>query len=162
MKKTILMLFALVTSVALMAQPPAGDANVGDHYGAKVSEFCIPIGAKILNDALKRGEEGLIGDNIAIEGKVVEVCAKKGCFTKIELSDKSVVTIKMKDYGFFVPLKLVGKKIRAEGKAEVGTTSVAELKHLAEDAGKSQKEIDAIKEPKKEIKFLATGIQVIK
>jgi hypothetical protein len=41
------------------------------------------------------------------------------------------------------------------------TTSVAELKHYAEDAKKSKEEIDAIKEPKKEIRVMAKGIVVV-
>ena len=35
-------------------------------------------------------------------------------------------------------------------------------KHYAEDAGKNKEEIDAIKEPKKEIVMQATGILVLK
>ena len=35
------------------------------------------------------------------------------------------------------------------------------LKHYAEDAGKSEEEIDKIKEPKKELTMLATGILVL-
>jgi len=37
---------------------------------------------------------------------------------------------------------------------------VAEQKHYAEDAKKSQAEIDAIKEAKKEMRILASGIVV--
>ena len=46
--------------------------------------------------------------------------------------------------------------------AENKVTSVEMLKHYAEDAKKSQVEIDAIKEPKQEIVIQATGIYVIK
>jgi len=41
------------------------------------------------------------------------------------------------------------------------TISVAELKHYAEDAKKSKEEIDAIKEPQKEMKITAKGITVV-
>jgi hypothetical protein len=41
------------------------------------------------------------------------------------------------------------------------TTSVAELKHYAEDAKKSQAEIDAIKEPQKEVRVTAKGIVIV-
>ncbi|MBL7933016.1 MAG: DUF4920 domain-containing protein, partial [Bacteroidia bacterium] len=66
-----------------------------------------------------------------------------------------------KDYGFFVPVDMVGKTVVLEGKAYNKTTSVTELKHYAEDAKKSQKEIDAITEPKNEIRFMADGIVVV-
>ena len=60
----------------------------------------------------------------------------------------------MKDYAFFVPTALEGKTVVLEGSAESKTTSVKELQHYAEDAKKSQAEIDAITEPKTETRFL--------
>ena len=68
----------------------------------------------------------------------------------------------MKDYGFFVPTALIGKTVVLEGNAESKTTSVNELKHYAEDAKKPQSEIDAIKDPKTETRFLASAIKVVK
>ena len=69
--------------------------------------------------------------------------------------------VKMKDYGFFLPLAAKGKTVVIEGEFKMKTTSVAELKHYAEDAKKTQEEIDAIKEPQKEVKVLAKGIVVV-
>ena len=66
----------------------------------------------------------------------------------------------MYDYGFFVPLDLKGKTVVLEGKSFIKTTSVDDQKHYAEDAKKSQAEIDAITEAKKEIRFIAKGIIV--
>lgn len=40
-------------------------------------------------------------------------------------------------------------------------TTVDQLKHYAEDAGKPQAEIDAIIEPKKEVILDATGVLVL-
>ncbi len=68
----------------------------------------------------------------------------------------------MKDYGFFVPTALKGKKILVDGNVELSTTSVKDLQHFAEDAKKTPEEIAAITEPKQEIKVLASGIMVIK
>ncbi|MGI8635710.1 MAG: DUF4920 domain-containing protein [Segetibacter sp.] len=47
------------------------------------------------------------------------------------------------------------------GSAEEKITSVEQLKHYAEDAGKSKAEIAAIKEPKKEIIVDAKGLLVL-
>lgn len=160
MKKLIFGVFILFGVSALYAQPPAGDANKGDYYGDEVSAT-KSIKAKKLNSALKKGDTE-IGENVAIEGKVLEVCPKKGCWIKVELDDKTVASVKMKGYAFFVPVSLEGKRIKIEGKAEIATTSVEELKHFAEDAKKSQEEIDAITQPGKELKIMASGIQVIK
>ena len=54
-----------------------------------------------------------------------------------------------------------GKTIVADGVATFKETSVAMLQHYAEDAGKSKEEIEAIKEPKREITLQAKGILVL-
>ncbi|HAI79459.1 MAG TPA: DUF4920 domain-containing protein, partial [Chryseobacterium sp.] len=48
-----------------------------------------------------------------------------------------------------------------EGSAETKIISVDEQKHYAEDAKKSQQEIDAITKPQEEIRFVANGIKVV-
>ena len=67
----------------------------------------------------------------------------------------------MKDYAVFVPTALKGKTVILEGNAETKVISVDEQKHYAEDAKKSQAEIDAITKPQEEIRFMASGIKVI-
>jgi hypothetical protein len=76
--------------------------------------------------------------------KVLEVCPNKGCWLKLELPDGQQATVKMKDYGFFVPLAAKGKTVVIDGTVALKTTPVSELKHFAEDAKKSKAEIDAI------------------
>ena len=156
MKKIFLSFFFLLSVTCLVAQPPAGEANLGDVYGGKVTAG-KNFNAKKLSGKLQEGPL-----ETKIRGKVLEVCANKGCWVKVQLEDNSTATVKMKDYAFFVPTSLEGKNVEIEGKVEMTNTSVAELKHFAEDAKKSQKEIDAIKEPKREIKIMASGIKVIK
>ena len=48
-----------------------------------------------------------------------------------------------------------------QGYAYRSVTPVDELKHLAQDAGKTQEEIEAITEPKEELKFLASGVLLL-
>ena len=146
----------MVSVTVLFAQPPAGEANPGDVYGTNVTAG-KNFNAKKLTGKL---QEGPI--ETKLKAKVVEVCPKKGCWIKVELEDKSMAFVKMKDYKFFVPTTLEGKNIEIDGKVEMTTTSVDELKHFAEDAKQPQEEIDAIKEPKKEIKIMANGIKVVK
>lgn len=143
-------------TIAAIAQPPAGDAKPGDNYGAKVKiENAISIAE--VPAKLKEAEsfEG------KVTAKVLEVCAKKGCWMKVAVDDNTTAFVKMKDYGFFVPLAIQGKTIVIDGLVEMKETSVEELKHYAKDAKKPKAEIDAITEPKKEIKFMASGITVV-
>ncbi|WP_332028467.1 DUF4920 domain-containing protein, partial [Kaistella sp.] len=100
-------------------------------------------------------------ENVAVKGKVTDVCDKKGCWLTVETDDNEKFFVKMKDYAFFVPTALKGKNIVLEGSAETKIISVDEQKHYAEDAKKSQAEINAITKPQEEIRFVANGIKVV-
>jgi len=98
-----------------------------------------------------------------VTGKVHEVCQKKGCWITI-VSDQPgtpEMRVTFKDYAFFMPKDLSGKKVVIDGYAIVETTPVDVLRHYAEDAKKSQAEIDAITEPKRELAFEAAGVLIL-
>ena len=155
--KRFFLLGSLLSAVLLVqAQPPAGDANVGDSYGAKFTVIePVPI-----NDVVKKLKSGAEFSELQISAKVLDVCSKKGCWLKLELADGQTAMVKMKDYGFFLPVAAIGKQVVINGTVNLKTVSVAEQKHYAEDAKKSQAEIDAIKEPKQEVRVLANGITI--
>ena len=156
MKKFFLAVMVLVSVTAAQAQPPAGDAKVGEWYGEKISaDGAMPIAE--LPARLAKSESV----DTKIRAKVLDVCPKKGCWVKLQVDDSTTAFVKMKDYAFFLPSAAKGKTVVLDGKAKIKTTSVAELKHYAEDAKKSQAEIDAITKPEKEISFLANGIVVV-
>jgi len=93
-----------------------------------------------------------------VSGVVDKVCKKKGCWMNIVNDNGDEVFVKFKDYKFFMPLDCEGAKVVMDGFATVEETSVEELRHYAEDEGKSKEEIAAITEPAKEMKFLAHGV----
>ncbi len=107
-----------------------------------------------------------VGDtlhNVQFTTTIDEVCAKKGCWMKLALSDaKNEVNVRFKDYGFFVPLDANGKEAIVHGKAYVAEVSVDKLRHYAEDAGKTADEIAAITEPAMQYQFLADGVWISK
>lgn len=101
---------------------------------------------------------------VTVEATVTEVCQAKGCWmslTSTEDSNASAMMVRFEDYGFFVPKDIAGRKVVITGKAYREVTPVDELRHYAEDAGKSEEEITAITEPKEELKFLATGVVLL-
>ncbi|MBV8327580.1 DUF4920 domain-containing protein [Chryseobacterium sp.] len=162
--KAIILIAAVSFSSFAFAQevgPPSGKALVGDTYGAGVASSAESKAITVdkLGKQLKKENKKL--ENIAIKGKVTDVCEKKGCWLTIQTDDHSKFFVKMKDYAFFVPTALKGKNVVLEGNAERKVTSVNEQKHYAEDAKRPQAEIDAITEPKEEIRFLASGIKVV-
>ena len=77
---------------------------------------------------------------------------------KLPLSENSETMVRFKDYGFFMPLDSKDREVIVEGKAFVTEVSVDDLKHYAEDAGKSAEEIAKITTPKKEFAFEANGV----
>lgn len=111
-------------------------------------------------DALvaKMTESGEDMESVKMTGVISACCQKKGCWMDVALADGESMKVRFKDYGFFVPMDITGKEVLLEGKAYMETIDVDMLKHYAEDAGKSQEEIDAITEPEMAIAFEAVGV----
>lgn len=152
-------LFSLLIAMSLISfvnAQEAESAKPGVVYGKLTDKDMTPIS---VNDIEKKFIENKYDGQV--KGKVVEVCQAMGCWAKLQREDGSTVMIKVKDHEFAMPADIVGKVVVAEGNAEVKETSVAMLKHYAEDAGKSKEEVEKIKEPKKEITMTVKGVKVI-
>jgi Domain of unknown function (DUF4920) len=135
-------------------QTAAPTANDGKHFGRMIT----PNDALSYDDFLVK----MTTDSMPakVSGKISAVCQAKGCWMDFVSDDasKPKMKVKFKDYAFFMPMDCAGKRAVVDGYAYTQTTSVEELKHLAGDAGKTQTEIDAINEPKKELRFMANGV----
>jgi hypothetical protein len=149
---TLFTLVLLVTNITLFAQK----GNI--HFGEKIDSKGM-ISYDDLLVKLKKEEE----IETKVYGKVSGVCQVKGCWMTIVSDDAKSPSmfVKFKDYGFFMPLDLAGKKVVMKGKAYKEVTSVEELKHYAEDEGKSAAEIAKINAPKEELKFMASGVMIL-
>ncbi len=132
---------------------------------AAQQQFGEPIDSEgaIEYETLLEKMEGQDSLEVKVAGTVDAVCKMKGCWMNIASSDPAdpLLFVKFQDYGFFVPKDIAGRRVVMQGKAYREVTPVDELKHLAEDAGKSKEEIDAITEPKEELKFMATGVLLL-
>ncbi len=156
MNKILLTISALLFSTVLLAQAPDVPADKGANFGVKTNEKDA-----ITADALAATVQGKENVAVKVKGKVIEVCKAEGCWLKMETANGNNIMVRMKDHAFFVPVAINGKTIVAEGVASIKETPVETLRHYAEDAGKSKEEIEAIKEPKKEILLKAQGILVM-
>lgn len=116
------------------------------------------------DDMLAKYKTLKVGDtlNVKVASKINEICQNKGCWMNLDLGNGEKAFVKFKDYGFFVPMNAQKRESVVEGKAFVEETPVAELKHYAEDEGKSAEEIAKITAPKTEYKFLANGVLIAK
>ena len=126
--------------------------NISFH-GKKITDNNIQSFQENKIDFLKNNK-----DDIKIEGKILSTCPMKGCWMRLNI-EKDTILVRFKNYGFFVPKNgSVGKSAIINGKISVDTISVAQLRHYAEDAGKSNLEISQINEPEITISFLADGV----
>ena len=124
-------------------------------FGEKITpDGAVPVAELI---AKMNGQDSM---EIKLEGTVDKVCQKKGCWMDIKLSEDQKMKVRFKDYGFFVPKDCGGKTAIMQGKAYLDTLSVKELRHYAEDGGKTEAEIAAITEPKVEYTFMASGVLI--
>ncbi|MGZ5246828.1 MAG: DUF4920 domain-containing protein [Flavitalea sp.] len=145
---------SIIAIGGLQAQQPA-TAKTGTTYGAK-TDASQAISADDLESKLSNGK---------YDGKIIatvtEVCQEKGCWMKVERASGEPLMVKFKDYGYFMPKDIVGKKVVLDGEATTKEVSVKQQKHYAEDAGKPKEEIEKIKKPKKELQFVADGVLVL-
>ncbi|MHA4893661.1 DUF4920 domain-containing protein [Pedobacter sp. PWIIR3] len=122
-------------------------------------------GVKLVNIKPVAKMEAAMGDkdsvNMKISGEVVDVCKKKGCWMTLKMPDGEPIGITFKDYGFFMPMDIVGKKVALDGIAKKQTISVETLRHYAEDAHQSAEEVAEITDPKKELAFEAKGVVIL-
>lgn len=129
------------------------DGKQVTYFGSQFS----PNDAMSVDDLFTKMTDKETIENVKVEGEVLSVCQVKGCWMRLAASDGDELMVKFKDYGFFMPLDLTGK-ITMTGRAYKDITSVKDLRHYAEDAGKSTAEIAEITEPLEELLFEATGV----
>ena len=99
---------------------------------------------------------------VKVRGTVEDVCQAKGCWMNIVSSKtEEKMMVQFKDYGFFMPKDIAGREVIIDGYAYYEVTPVDELRHYAEDAGKTPEEIALITEPSKKLKFLASGVILV-
>jgi hypothetical protein len=159
MLKSLLPCFFAATMFTACAQTPSTNkSSDGKHFGNTINAenavaYDAVMGMMTTTDSLP----------LKVTGKVKEVCQKKGCWMTL-VSDQPgypEMRVTFKDYAFFMPKDLSGKRVVVDGFAYVETTPVDVLRHYAEDAKKSPEEIAAIKEPKREVSFEAAGVLIV-
>ncbi|MGB0177212.1 MAG: DUF4920 domain-containing protein, partial [Owenweeksia sp.] len=117
------------------------------------------------NDAVAANElmakmAGRDSVEVKVKGQINASCKVKGCWMNMDLGNGEEMRVTFKDYGFFVPTNLDGETAIIKGYATMDTTSVEELRHYAQDAGKSEEEIAAITQPEIGLNYVATGVLI--
>ncbi len=129
----------------------------GKHFGENITKdnsVSVDGAIKTLTDM--KAVEATVYD-VKIQGKIKEVCQSKGCWLTLEGSGENQIWVKFKDYAFFAPKNSAGAMGTFHGVLSLEEQSVEDLKHFAEDAGKSKEEIAKITAPKKVYSFMVDG-----
>ena len=155
MKTKLYILTSLLFSISLLLN---GQSNKNfDTYGQSFDIAGIN-NYKVEKESLLNNPQ----DDTKLKGQILSTCPMKGCWMKMSV-ERDTILVRFKDYGFFVPKSgAEGKSAIINGKLSVDTLSVAQLKHYAEDAGKSKEEVSKIVKPEITISFLADGVVIDK
>ncbi len=145
MKKIKVLLGLFIISASLSGQTRS--------FGEKIEEGSIIENSKIQNLFLAKEKF-----NAKLKAKVTDVCQMKGCWMKLEIGDEKDIMVNFKDYSFFVPKNIIGKKVIVSGEAFKRNISVDELKHYARDRGENEAAISLIVEPKEIYSLTAKGV----
>ena len=163
--------FAILCCVSLMIFSCKSDTKTQDvptdenkdliayaSFGKKITDEDVLSREDIIEKykTLKSGDTAFV----KFTTKVNEVCQSKGCWMLLDLGEDEAM-VRFKDYGFFMPKNIADREVIVNGKAYVSEMSIDEQRHYAEDAGKTQEEIEAINEVKKTLSFEADGVLVV-
>ena len=148
MKKAYL--YIILISITLNEANSQNNSNI---YGDNFSSINLEDFTFIESDFPENNKMPL-----KIKGEILSTCPKKGCWMRIR-AEEDTILVRFKDYGFFVPKQGVeGKEVIINGDLSVDTLTVPQLRHYAEDAGKTLREIKKINDPEIILSFLATGV----
>ena len=149
MKKiSAFILFVVMTSITAMAQEST-------LYGKKFdTKTAIPAEAL----AQRMGDQKEMP--VTVRGTIAEVCQSAGCWITLKNENGENLFVKIKEHEFSIPKDMAGHRAIVKGTAVRKTVSIEEQKHYAEDAGKSEADIAAIKEPKTEIRINAAAMVI--
>lgn len=151
MKAMSIVAILLVAAVAL-----AGPAK---KYGKELTVEETTKISEILADP-----ENFDGKKVRVEGAVVGVCEKRGCWIRLA-SDKEFESIQLKveDGVIVFPMDARGKNAVAEGVVDVRTVSVedqiAQGKHHEEETGEKF-DPSTVKGPKTIVRIMGEGAEI--
>ena len=130
---------------------PVEQTAESESFGAPLDES---IPAVSLQDLAADGDQ-YVGQPVRVVARVARVCQKKGCFF-IAQDGSSVMRVSFKDYGFFVPTDIDGRRVTFIGEVVARDISSDEAAHYAEDLGSEEKML----KPGKSYEIVATSVRI--
>ena len=151
-KKIIMRKIKVLLALFIISASLSGQVS----YGENIEEGSVIDNSQIQNLFATKGKF-----NVKLEAKVTDVCQMKGCWMKLDIGNEKEIMVNFKDYSFFVPKNIIGKKVVVSGDAFKRNISVDELKHYARDRGEEESAISLIVEPKEIYSLTAKGVVLL-
>ena len=123
--------------VLRLSEPVAQTAD-SETFGAVLDETVPEVALEQLVSDSQRYE----GSPVRLAARVSRVCRKKGCFF-IAQDGNAYMRVSFKDYGFFVPTDISGRRVTLIGEVVGREMTPEEALHYAEDLGGKSEAIKA-------------------
>jgi len=142
-----------LTVLSFLPGPAGAEVPAGEDYGAGLSlDRVTPLG-----DVLASPDR-YANETVLVEGRVVDVCQKKGCWTVLREGEVQV-RVRFEDYGFFLPRDSMGDRAFVEGVVRVEVLSEKEARHYAAES--RQGDPARVVGPQREVGFVASGVRLV-
>ncbi len=145
---------------ATVEQPPAQVEPASDPFelfGAALD----PAVESVAFNLVLATPDAYAKKTIATSGSVRAACEKRGCWMEIrDPGDRAStgLTVRFKNYGFFVPLNSRGADVRIQGVVKVQKMTAAQVKEMEAEGGTvANKQPDGSATA---IEFTATGVEM--
>ena len=145
---TTLLFTAAYANDAMRLSEPVATTDTTETFGSALDESAPLVELADVGAAT-------VGKTVRIESRVSQVCQKKGCFF-IAIDGDTTVRVSFKDYGFFVPTDISGKRVTFVGEVVEKEVTKEEAEHLADDMG----EASAAVAPGKTYEIVATSVRL--
>jgi len=142
---------ALAEPEVIRLSEPVEATDAYEIYGAAMPEHQQPIPLATLLD----NPDDYCDKSVVVVARVSEVCQKKGCFF-IAKDGAATVRVSFKDYGFFMPTDIGGRRVTLVGELTRHNVSAEQAAHLKEDLGSD----DAAVSEGLQYEIVATAVRV--
>lgn len=138
---------------AARAELPALGAPAGRFGAAVTLTEATPL------ERVVAEPQAFAGRPVRIDGRISDVCRKKGCWMVITDGEREV-RVRFKDYGFFVPRDASDRQVIVEGLVKAEEISEEVARHYAEEGGHPERAAE-IHGPQQVVSLIATGVEIL-
>jgi len=162
----IIYLLLLMSGLLLFSCGKNSEMAIAQKFGGEITmDKSVSLTAIYKNPGQYKDKE------IRVEGTIKEVCQHKGCWLKLT-EGSNEITVRFKDYGFFVPKDAATSKVVIQGVFTMDPDMHVEQESEAQREGKTHAEgedhddekehVEDIEETKKAapFSFTASGVEI--